>query len=365
MATERDRYHESLNILVPYFSKKESIGSPERILLLLKDAAMDEKLCRFLTNTSSDFYTLNEPDIEQKSRTQEAFPTFLEESELFEEGHQNCFDSIVLIQSWGQNKITVYNLIAKYWKNLKENGSVLLVLQKKFGAKSIIEFLKSKNLDIEPISNNRSGLRLMKIYKNQEKFTEIVVSQEISFNFRNHSYSAYVASGAFSKTDLDNGTRFLLEITAEKLSDMEDKVILDMGAGWGAITIVLDDLFPGNQFISLELDRMSLEVLRKNLDRLKRTSCHRVDLTNKRSYIGERLADSVDYIVSNPPFHMNDGKCEVFFEHSRRFLKREGSAFFVVESTFSNRFRKHLERFFKRVDTFARENYVVFMVRRE
>lgn len=127
-------------------------------------------------------------------------------------------------------------------------------------------------------------------------------------------------NGVFSKSKVDFGTRFLLEVITPFLTEGK---MLDVGCGYGVIGIYLAKKFN----ISLDMvdvNKRALHLAKMNAKENK-VSCHIFE-----SDVYEKVTDKYDYIITNPPIRA--GKKVVYeillgaFDH----LVENGKLYFVI-----------------------------------
>lgn len=152
-------------------------------------------------------------------------------------------------------------------------------------------------------------------------------------------------AGVFSESDIDLGTRFLLENMS--LSDSEYD-ILDLGCGNGIIAKYLHSSYPDRKYHAMDDSRLALKAARKNFDE-GTIQFHWQDS------LSEFSKDSLDVIISNPPFHFGyEINIEVttrLFEQSRNCLRSNGRLLIVANRHLN--YKTHLQRLFPKVRNIA------------
>jgi 16S rRNA G1207 methylase RsmC len=129
---------------------------------------------------------------------------------------------------------------------------------------------------------------------------------------------AYTARGVFSSGGIDKGTRVLLDYikSARGMSILEDALgghkistsghyrVLDMGAGWGVISLyaskLLQKIGGSVQITALDVNRHALELVKLNAKMYGAENITTAEILPEQKY---------DIIVSNPPIRI--GKAEL------------------------------------------------------
>jgi|TARA_B110000467_G_scaffold139504_1_gene138939 16S rRNA (guanine1207-N2)-methyltransferase len=148
------------------------------------------------------------------------------------------------------------------------------------------------------------------------------IETEVSFEVDGVRFDMAAASGTFSSTKLDAGTKVLLSHTAMLPKDGN---VLDLGCGWGPIGIVIAALHPASKVHAVDINQRSIEQTRANADR--------IGLPNLSICLAEDLPSDLkfDAIWSNPPIRI--GKVALH-ELLRAYIPRLGDggrAVFVVQ----------------------------------
>lgn len=128
-------------------------------------------------------------------------------------------------------------------------------------------------------------------------------------------------SGVFSSAGIDKGTQILLKHSA--LSPQEGTV-MDLGAGWGSISIELALANPVLNVLAVEVNSRALELIEKNKKSLEIQNMQTVALE-------EVPSDSVDQIWSNPPIRIGKVALHKLLVEAFSKLKPGGEAFLVVQ----------------------------------
>jgi len=135
-------------------------------------------------------------------------------------------------------------------------------------------------------------------------------------------FSFVTDAGVFSKSKVDQGSRILIETV--EVRD-KDRVLIDMGCGYGAIGLVLAKLHGNLSCHLYDVNERALGLARKNI--------RRNGITNADASVSDLFGQTVgnaDIIVTNPPIRA--GKDTVFrlYEGAKDHLSDDGVLWVVI-----------------------------------
>ena len=160
----------------------------------------------------------------------------------------------------------------------------------------------------------------------QHYFSEQPLSEatthSVDFEVEGQAFSMEAASGTFSATKLDQGTRVLLNASSFFPSAGD---VLDIGCGWGPISLSIAALRPNTQVWGLDVNSRALELATTNASKLK--------LDNFRAVRAEDIPVDLrfDAIWSNPPIRVGKSVLHDLMRSWLPRLKPTGVAMLVVQ----------------------------------
>jgi 16S rRNA (guanine1207-N2)-methyltransferase len=181
------------------------------------------------------------------------------------------------------------------------------------------------------------------------KFDEQLQSKpfDIQFEFDGLTYTFLSDIGVFSKSNVDYGTRVMLEsIHLNSVSH-----ILDMGCGYGVSGIVLKSKFKDAHLSAFDINPRAVELTKKNLSRYH--------INSSTVYVSDGIpneVDNVDLAVLNPPIRA--GKDTVFklYQQAYEVLVKGGSLIVVIQKKQgANSTLKYLESTFHKVNVLTKD----------
>ena len=147
--------------------------------------------------------------------------------------------------------------------------------------------------------------------------------QEFIFNFKEHTFKFHTDNGVFSKEYIDYGTFAMLKAFIPNNIDLP---ILDVGAGYGPIGIVISKLYNKKTYM-LEINERAYNLILKNIEENK------ADSIAYNSNLYEKLPLDMKFasIITNPPIRA--GKDVVFsiYEGAYKRLDKSGELWVVIQ----------------------------------
>ena len=144
---------------------------------------------------------------------------------------------------------------------------------------------------------------------------------ECTFTWRGRELHFQTDAGVFSRGELDQGTRLLLDALPENLSGD----ILDLGCGWGPIGISVKAVLPETRVMMTDVNLRALELARGNAKR-NRVGVFCVESDGFSALEGKRF----DAVITNPPIRAGKQVIYKMFADARDHLNPGGSLFLVI-----------------------------------
>ena len=127
-------------------------------------------------------------------------------------------------------------------------------------------------------------------------------------------------AGVFSKGELDEGTRVLLEA----LPPLHGRA-LDLGCGWGAVGVLLGKKYPDVSLLMADVNERAVALAAKNLARNGVKNARAVE-----SDVYENVDGTFDFIVTNPPIRAGKAVIYSMFDGARDRLSPGGRLYVVI-----------------------------------
>ena len=114
----------------------------------------------------------------------------------------------------------------------------------------------------------------------------------IHFDYQGHSIEFHSDRGVFSKDSVDFGSRTLLDtVNLEGV-----KSVLDVGCGYGALSISLKMVYPDVTFDMVDVNRRAMDLAKHTIE-----DYHLEDMHVYESNAYDQVEKTFDMIISNPP----------------------------------------------------------------
>jgi len=144
---------------------------------------------------------------------------------------------------------------------------------------------------------------------------------ECEYVYRGERLRFVTDAGVFSKGEVDNGTRLLLEALPEQMSGE----ILDLGCGWGVIGISIAKKWPECRVTMADVNLRALELSRENAKKNRvETEC--IESDGMAALAGRTF----DAVVTNPPIRAGKQVIYQMFADEAKSLKPGGALYLVI-----------------------------------
>lgn len=167
------------------------------------------------------------------------------------------------------------------------------------------------------------------------------------FNFKNHSFKFNTDNGVFSKDYIDYGSFALLK---EFIPNELDAPILDMGAGYGPIGIVISKLY-NKKTIMCEINERAYNLILSNI---------KLNNSNSIAYnsnLYEKVFDiKFSSIVTNPPIRAGKDIVFAIYDGAYNQLLEGGELWVVIQKKQGAPSSKsHIEEIFGNCEIVAKD----------
>jgi len=166
---------------------------------------------------------------------------------------------------------------------------------------------------------------------------------------RGKPFEFLTASGIFSNSRIDPGTRLLIECMVLP----ESGHVLDMGCGYGPVGITAAAFSPSLHVVLVDLNSRAVRVARQNIEK----NCAGNAEVRRGSLYKPVEELSFDCVLSNPPISAGLKTVRAIISEAPKHMSDKGTFQMVVRSKVGGkRFQTFFEEAFGNVEIFARES---------
>lgn len=169
---------------------------------------------------------------------------------------------------------------------------------------------------------------------------------ECAFTYRGIGMTFVTDAGVFSRGEVDNGTRALLEALPEEMAGE----ILDLGCGWGVIGISVALKWPEARVTMADVNLRALELARKNAEK-NRAGVTCAESDGMEAFTGKAF----DAVITNPPIRAGKQVIYKMFADAAKCLKPGGALYLVIrKQQGAESCLKYLQTLYPRVEKLDR-----------
>lgn len=173
-----------------------------------------------------------------------------------------------------------------------------------------------------------------------------------------NSFTFDSCNDVFSKNCVDYGTRVLIRAII-KNRDKYYGSVLDMGCGYGALSIVLSKWLDNCEFTLCDINRTAVELAKKN--KLRNNSVNIKDIFESDLY--SNVEGTFDHIISNPPIKTGKSVLVNLIREGYDRLNAGGSMTLVIKKNYgADSAKKLMESLFKNSQVLNRDKgyYILY-----
>ncbi|MHC1786003.1 MAG: class I SAM-dependent methyltransferase [Christensenellales bacterium] len=153
-------------------------------------------------------------------------------------------------------------------------------------------------------------------------------------------------SGVFSKGELDQGTRTLLDALPARIGGS----VLDLGCGWGPVGVIIGALHPQAAVMMTDVNERAVSLARQN------AQANGVPAQVGQSDGFEQIRGRFHLIALNPPIRAGKETVYRLFRECALHLHEDGAVYIVIrKQQGAASAAKYLEGLFRNVETVARK----------
>lgn len=165
--------------------------------------------------------------------------------------------------------------------------------------------------------------------------------REITYQTNDITLTFLSDNGVFSKNKIDYASKLLVETFLKYHSKLENKLVLDVGGGYGFIGITIAVSTKASVDI-IDINKRAIHLCERNIELNEIKNC-RVFLSN----IYENIDKTYDYIITNPPIRAGKEVVLKILSEAKEHIKDNGELWFVInKDQGANSTKKALENWY-------------------
>lgn len=141
-----------------------------------------------------------------------------------------------------------------------------------------------------------------------------------AMSYRGQAMRFLTDAGVFSKGEVDQGTRLLLDSLPDLSGD-----VLDLGCGWGAIGVSVAKANPGCRVVMADVNHRALALAGENA-RANGAAAECLESDGMAALMGRRF----DAVITNPPIRAGKQVIYRMFEDAAVCLNPGGALYLVI-----------------------------------
>jgi 16S rRNA (guanine1207-N2)-methyltransferase len=241
----------------------------------------------------------------------------------------------------------IFEMIDRARPKLRNGGSFYLVAKVRKGAKSYMRRL-SETIGPAKVISKSGGYWLMRAERSPVRAPESidlsVYEHTVETQLRGRKYTFFTRAGVFSRKEIDDGTRLLIE--SVEIQPMNS--VIDVGCGYGPIGITAAHMASVGRVVMVDTNARAVECSSRNivahhLHHARRNGKRRVEAIVSDRFDAVR-GERFDRIVSNPPFHSGVDVLYPLVDEAYAHLRFHGRMYLVLMRYVG--IKRHIEKVF-------------------
>lgn len=185
------------------------------------------------------------------------------------------------------------------------------------------------------------------IAKQHEKQDYFLFEEELyGIKFKFHS-----CSDVFSKNNIDYGSKVLIQSILQNKDTFKGK-ILDVGCGYGAISIVLEKFLTQSRFVLVDINATAVELAIQNKKSNNSNNVENIFVSDLYSCVDTKF----NHIISNPPIKTGKSTLIDLIEKGYDRLEDGGTMTLVIKKNYgADSAKKFMESIFHNASILDRD----------
>ena len=276
------------------------------------------------------------------------------------------FTTITLNPPVEEGTETIFEMIERAQQKMRLGGSFFLVAKVRKGAKSYMRKLE-ETIGPARVIKRSGGYWLMKAERSPMCTADAVdlkaYEHAVETQLRGRKYRFKTRAGTFSRKDIDEGTRLLIESVDVRPMNS----VIDIGCGYGPIGIAAAHMASVGRVVMVDSNVRAVECAAYNIESYHLHHACKNGRPRVEAVLGDRFdtvpGERFDRVLSNPPFHAGIDVLYPLVDEAYAHLRFHGRMYLVLMRYVG--LRRHIQKIFGNCETVASEgNYTILMAER-
>ncbi len=256
---------------------------------------------------------------------------------------------------------TIFEMIESAQSKMRNGGQFFLVAKSNRGARSYMRKL-SEIIGPAKVVRRSGGYWVMRAERSPICPSEAVdlsrYEHVVEAELRGRKYRFRTRAGIFSRKDIDEGTRLLIETI-----DVRPRhSIIDVGCGYGPIGIVAAHLASVGRVVMVDCNARAVDYASENIQSHHLNHARKNGKPRVEAVLGDRFdavsGERFDRVISNPPFHAGNDVLFPLVDEAYGHLRIHGRLYLVLMRYAG--VKRHMQKVFGNVSVAADDGrYVV------
>jgi len=261
---------------------------------------------------------------------------------------------------------TIFEMIERAQPKMRHGGQFFLVAKSNRGARSYMRKL-GEIIGPAKVVKRSGGYWVMRAERSPicppEAVDLSLYDHTVEAVLRGRKYRFKARAGIFSRKDVDDGTRLLIETI-----DVRPRhSIIDVGCGYGPIGIVAAHLASVGRVVMVDCNARAVEYASRNIQSHHLNHARKNGKPRVEAVLGDRFdavpGERFDRVISNPPFHSGNDVLFPLVDEAYGHLRVHGRLYLVLMRYAG--VKRHMQKIFGNVSVTADDGrYVVLMSER-
>jgi 16S rRNA (guanine1207-N2)-methyltransferase len=260
----------------------------------------------------------------------------------------------------------ILEMIDRARPKLRNGGSFYLVAKVRKGAKSYMRRL-AETIGPSKVISKSGGYWLMRAERSPVRSPAAVdlsvYEHTVETKLRNRNYRFCTRAGVFSRKQMDDGTRLLIE----SVDVLPMNSVIDIGCGYGPIGIAAAHVASVGRVVMVDTNARAVECASRNIEAHHLHHARKNGKPRVEALVSDRFdavkGERFDRVISNPPFHAGVDVLYPLVDEAYAHLRFHGRMYLVLMRYVG--IKRHIERVFGNCTVVAREGkHAVLMAER-